>query len=353
MTDLLAPKAPGRPNGALHRIGHGASVLAGLRDFPILLVLVAIIAVVSVFHSAYLESDSLINIGQLAAYYGSMAIGTVFLLSMREIDLSVGAIFGLAIVIGARLMEVDVNPWLAAFLALCVGPLCGLFNGVVANLLRIQTIVVTLGTMSMFSAIALLLSGSRIIVDLPLESSFYTALGRDYLGVPTSVWVFAILTVAVHVLYRHTRFGAKVRAIGANPEAARLAGIDIARTRIVAMMFQGLLCSTIGVITLAYLQAADPITGKGYELSVIAAAIIGGTGLNGGQGSVIGAAIGALIISAIGTGLVQFGVDANWGIFATGAMIIGAVALEKLLRSRRLEIRAHAADAEQAEGGEV
>ena len=116
-------------------------------------------------------------------------------------------------------------------------------------------------------------------------------------------------------------------------------------------MLQSTLCAIIGVVTLAYLQAADPTTGIGYELSVIAAAIVGGTALAGGQGSVIGAVIGALIISSISTGLVQFGVTPDWSGFATGAIIIGAVTLDAFLRRRRLAVRAAVVDLESSGEG--
>jgi ribose transport system permease protein len=339
-----------RPRDFVSRLELGrttAQAVFRLRDFPILVVLVLIVGVVSVFHPDYLSQSSLINTSRLAAYYGSMAIGMVFLLSMREIDLSVGAIFGLTVVAGARFMELDVHPWLAGFLALGVGPLCGLVNGLISNALRIQTIITTLGTLSMFSAISLLISGERIIVDMPIDSSFFHALGDDHLSLPMSIWTFIVLLVVMHVVYRYMRFGSNVRAIGANPEAARLAGIRVDRMRVWALMLQGLLCSIIGVVTLAYLQVGEPTTGRGYELSVIAAAIVGGTALSGGQGSVIGAGIGALIISAISTGLVQFGATPDWGIFATGAMIIAAVALDAFIKRRRMM----AAEGALREGG--
>lgn len=319
------------------------SWLAGLprrvlrnRDLPVFLVLVAIVGTVSIFHPNYLSTSSMINTARFGAYIGCMAIGMVFLLSMREIDLSVGVVFGLTAIATARLMETGTYPWLAAAGGLAVGLLCGLVNGLLSNALRIPTIIVTLGTLSMFASLALIVARDQVIVDLPLESSFYRVLGSDYLGVPASIWTLAVLGVICHVLYRHTQFGAHVRMIGSNPEAAELLGLHVARIRLMALMLQGLLCAIIGIVTLAYLQAADPITGVGYELSVIAAAIVGGTALSGGQGSVIGAIIGAMIISAIGTGLVQFGVTANWTGFATGAVIIAAVTMDSFLRRRRL-----------------
>lgn len=309
-----------------------------IRDLPILVVLIAIVGIVTAFHPTYFRTASLINTSQYAAYIGSMAVGMVFLLSMREIDLSVGIVYGLSAIVAARLMEGGMSPWFAALSGVVTGCACGALNGLIANSLRVQTIIVTLGTLSMYTALALIVSKDQVIVDLPTNSSFFRVLGGTHYGLPMSIWTFIILTVVGHTLYRHTRFGSQVRIIGSNPEAARVLGLRVARVRLAALMFQGLMASIIGVVTFAYLQAADPTTGVGYELAVIAAAIVGGTALSGGQGSVIGAAIGALVISSISTGLVQFGVTADWTGFATGAIIIGAVALDSFLRRRRVAV---------------
>ncbi len=308
---------------------------ARLQDLPLLIVLLAMIGVVSWFHPEYLHHASLINLGRDASYFGTMAFGMVFLLSMREIDLSVGAIFGLSILVAAKLMEHGTNPWIAAALSLGVGALLGAVNGLIANLLNVQTIIVTLGTLSMYSALALIIAGDTTVVDLPTNKPFFTSYGGGWQGIPTSIWMAIGVGVCSQVVYRYTRFGYRVRAIGSNPEAARLAGISIARTRLEALTLQGFICALIGTTTLAYIEAADPNTGQGYELSVIAAAIIGGTALSGGSGSIPGAMIGALIISTISTGLVQFGISADWGDFATGGVIVAAVALDTWLKRRR------------------
>jgi ribose transport system permease protein len=343
---VLRPALAGR---YIRRIARG-------RDLPVLLVLLGIVGIVSAFHPTYLQRASLINTAQFAAYIGCMSVGTVFLLSMREIDLSVGAVYGLSAVACASLMEGGMNPWLASLLALGVGCGCGAVNGIITNALKIQTIVVTLGTLSMFAALSLIVSGDNTIVNLPVNSAFFTVLGRSHLGLPMSIWTFIAIAVVGHILYRHTRFGAHVRLVGSNPDAARLLGIPVMRLRLSALIFQSFLCAVIAVITLAYLQSADPTTGVGYELSVIAAAIVGGTALAGGQGSVIGALIGALIISSISTGLVQFGVTPDWSGFATGAIIIGAVTMDAFLRRRRLSVAALSDDDQPSEealrGGE-
>ena len=330
------------PDGSSHSwLAASRSALkdtAKLQDLPLLIVLLAMIGVVSWFHPEYLSRPSLINLARNASYFGTMAFGMVFLLSMREIDLSVGAIFGLSILVAAKLMENGYNPWVAAGLSLIVGTALGAINGLIANVLKVQTIIVTLGTLSMYSALALILAGDTTVVDLPTGKSFFTGYGGGWQGIPTSIWMAIVVGVCCQVLYRYTRFGYKVRAIGSNPEAARLAGISIARTRLEALMLQGFICALIGTTTLAYIEAADPNTGQGYELSVIAAAIIGGTALSGGSGSIPGAMIGALIISTISTGLVQFGISADWGDFATGVVIIAAVALDTWLKRRRGQV---------------
>lgn len=306
-----------------------------LQDIPLLVVLLTMIGVISLFHSEYLSHDSLVNLGRNASYFGTMAFGMVFLLSMREIDLSVGAIYGFSILVAAKIMDHGVDPWIAAGLSLIVGTLLGAVNALIANILKVQTIIVTLGTLSMYSALALIVAGDTTIVDLPTGNSFFSRYGGGWEGVPTSVWMALGVGIFCQITYRYTRFGYRVRAIGSNPEAARLAGISIAVTRLQALMLQGFICALIGTATLAYIEAADPNTGQGYELSVIAAAIIGGTALSGGSGSIPGAMLGALIISTISTGLVQFGISADWGDFATGVVIVAAVALDTWLKRRR------------------
>jgi ribose transport system permease protein len=317
------------------------SLIDRFYDLPLTLVLIAMVGGVGFFHPAFLNDYSLQNIGTLAAYYGTMSFGMVFLLSMREIDLSVGSVFGLSVVVVASCIENGVTPWLAASIGLAVGPICGLINATIANGLRIQTIIVTLGTLSIYRSIALVISGDRILTgDLPTSDSYFQILGGSLLGIPVSIWMFTVAALVLHVVYRYTPFGFDVRAIGSNADAARLAGISLPKKRLQALMLQGLLSSLAGVVSFAYLEAGDPVSGTGFELSVIAAAIIGGTALSGGQGSIFGALIGSLIIAVITTGLIQFGVTQDWALFATGAAIVVAVALDALLKRRRLHAAA-------------
>jgi ribose transport system permease protein len=265
-----------------------------------------------------------------------MALGMVFLLAMREIDLSVGAIYGVSVISAALLMRDGLDPWLGMAVGIGVGAGLGAVNGLLANGLGLPTIIITLGTMSMFRGLMLIISGSETVSGLPTDHGFFTFFGGSFLRLPAALWGLVALTVLLAVLFKKTRFGFTVRAIGSNEQAAHLSGVPIKRVRLKVMVLMGALCGISGMFTLAFFGGADPSLGVGNELLVIAAAIIGGTGLAGGTGTVVGALLGALLISVIQSGLIQFGVNANWSTFVTGAVIIAAVALDALIRRYRV-----------------
>ena len=222
------------------------------------------------------------------------------------------------------------NPWVVALLGLLLGLLLGAFNGLLANFLGLPAIIITLGTLSLYRGLALIISGGRFVYGIPREHAFFTFFGSAPLGVPMVIWVFALLTVALSVVYRSTRYGYVIRSIGSNARAARLSGIPIPRMRIITLTLMGGLCGISAMLTLAFFSTADPNLGTGYELQAIAAAIIGGTALSGGRGTVLGAAIGSVVIAVIGSGITRFGISANYSTFVTGAMILLAVGVDAL-----------------------
>lgn len=324
-------------NGTSRPLRKSAAVrwLRGYNELGVALALGLMVAVVGIAHPRFLEVFSLANVAQQASFYGFMALAMVFLLAMGELDLSVGGIYVLSILITAILIQDGVDPWIGAVLCIAIGAGLGGINGVIANALRVPVIIVTLGTLSAYRGLGLIVSGSNSVGDQPLDHSFYRIAGGAYFKVPASVWLFVIATIVLSILFTKTRFGFAVRAIGANREAARLSGYPIGRIRVLATMLVGALAGLSAAVTLAFFGAADPNLGTGYELQVIAAAIIGGTSITGGSGSVVGAFMGALIISVIGAGLIQFGVSSEWSVFVTGVIIVGAVALDALVRRRR------------------
>jgi ribose/xylose/arabinose/galactoside ABC-type transport system permease subunit len=307
-----------------------------LRDeLGVVIVLVGLVAIVGIVHPAFMTSGNLLSTAQSSTYVGLMACGMVFPLAMREVDLSVGGNYALGIVVGAELMVHGVNPWLAALLLVLICGVLGALNGVVTTLIASPSFIVTLASALLFRGAALALADGKQIAGLPADSSFFVKAGGSVWGMPFSVWVLIVATVVLTVLFTRTRFGAQVRAIGSNPDAAVFSGLPIARVRVLALGMSGLMAGVAAALGLAFFIAGDPTIGQGYELTAIAACIIGGTPLMGGRGSVPGAAMGSLILTVVATSLVFFQVPINWTTFATGAVILLAVALDAQLRRSR------------------
>jgi ribose/xylose/arabinose/galactoside ABC-type transport system permease subunit len=301
----------------------------------VVVVLVALVLGVGVLRPGFLDADNLLSTGRNAAYVGLMAAGMVFPLAMREVDLSVGGNFALSMVVGAVLMRDGMPPWLAVPVILLLATSLGALNGVITTYARIPSFIVTLATALLFRGIALAFAAGRQIFEVPRDSSFFVDVGGRYLGVPNTLPLLVVLGAVLTVVFTRTRFGAQVRAIGSNPDAAAYTGLPVNRIRIQALAVSGLMAGVAGTLALAFFMSGDPTLGEGFELTAIAAAIIGGTALSGGRGSVPGAIIGALILALVTSALVFFRIPINWTSFATGAVILVAVAADAALRRYR------------------
>lgn len=298
--------------------------------------LLALVAIVGILRPNFLQPHVLFQQLSGSAFIGMLALGMVFVVVIRDIDLSVGWMFNFSAVIAAQAMVAGIEPWIAAVIGVLFGGLLGLVNGVLAVTLRIPVIIVTLGTFSVFRGLSLVVDESRAVVPTDKSSSFFALFDIKVLGlIPSVAIAFIVLAVLMHLLLHRTRFGYRVQAIGSNPEAARLGGIPVDRTRIQVLVLMGLIAGLTGVMFLGFREAIDPVTGGDYLLPVVAAVIIGGTPLSGGRGTIIGAVLGALIIQVITTGILFLGVDDKWSTFVTGAVIILAVAVDKLVRHQR------------------
>ena len=323
---------------SVRRRGLSSQVLRS-SELGILLVLLLLVLAVGFSNPKFWTIASLANFGARAAWFGIIALGVVFLLSMGEIDLSTGSIYGLTINAAAVLMVREaINPWIGALFGIMLGIGLGGLNALLCSLLRLPVIIVTLGTLSVFRGLALIVNGGGFLYGLPRQHPFFAILGSAPLGLPLVIWVFAGLTALLTVVYRFTRYGFLVRAIGSNRRAAEMSGMPIGWVRLWTLMLVGGLCGVSGMMTLAFFSTADPNLGTAYELLAITAAIIGGTALSGGRGTVVGAMLGSLVIAVISSGIVQFGVSANWSMLVTGAMIIAAVGLDSAVRRRQEQI---------------
>jgi ribose transport system permease protein len=335
----LVSEAAGKPRDSEPR---GAPLRAAGRraleveSNSVLVATVALIVFIGVLHPDFLEWGQLKEVVQNATYVGIIAAGMAFLLSMREIDLSVGSMFGLTLVSAALFMQHGMNPWLAALLGILLGCAMGLLNAILVQFIAIPAIVATLATLSMYRGLSQALSKGEQVTGLPAEDKFFTFFGGDeVLGLPVSVWVMILVGIVLTAVLRFTPYGFRVRAIGSNPEAATFSGISIPRVRVQTLVLVGALSGISGMLGLAFFISGDPNIGTGFELQAIAAAVIGGTPLRGGSATVVGAILGSILLSAVNSGLAYFDVPVNWSSFATGAVILAAVALDSLIRGRR------------------
>ena len=284
----------------------------------------------------FLTAQNFINVSRQASYVGIMAVGMVFVIAMGDIDLSVGSIWMLSSVMMAIALRDNYNIWIAVAVCMVVATLCGLLNGALSVALGIPTIIVTLGTLSLYRGLGLVVSNASPISGYNLDTWFFRWIGgRDPIfGVWISVWVMLIVGILGWILFNHTPFGRRVQAIGSNRQAALFSGIRIARTRIMVMTLMGFIVGIAAVVALAFNRNGSPTVGVGTELGVIAATIIGGTALSGGSGSILGAILGALIIALIQNGLALLAVPPAWSTAVTGIVIIVAVTLDYFIKRR-------------------
>lgn len=314
-------------------------------EIGVIVALLLMILIIGIARPRFLNPLNLLTILSHTTFQGMLAIGMVYMLAIREIDLSVGWIFNFSAVFAGLLMVAGIDPWIAAFLGVLFGAGLGLFNGVLAVGLRLPAIIVTLGTYSMFQGLSLVVNGGRAVVPPDQTTSFFTAVSTKVFGiVPVAALVFVALAIVMHFVLHRTKFGYRVQAVGSNPEAAELAGISNNMVRLQTLVLMGAIGGLSGAMYIGFRGAIDPQEGSDFVLVVVAAVIIGGTPLSGGYGTVIGAVVGMLIIQVISSGLIFFGIDATWSTFVTGAVIVIAVVLDQLVKWQRNRALARAGD---------
>lgn len=301
----------------------------------VLIATIVLIIGIGILHPDFLAMNQILDILGQATFVAILACGMAFLLAMRELDLSVGSIYGLTSLCAALLIHAGMPSWFGALTGLVIGAALGLTNGLLIQLFRLPSIIATLATLSIYRGLVYALSNGNQVVALPLTDPFAEFVGGSFLGIPTNVWVMLAVVVLLIFLLHTTSFGYRVRSIGSNPEAAEFSGLPTKRVRLLAFVLMGVLGGLAGMLSLGYFGSSDPNLGVGYELLAIAAAVIGGTPLRGGKATIIGAALGSILLGVVASGLAYFNVPINWTDFATGSVILLAVALDSTLRRAR------------------
>lgn len=279
-----------------------------------------------------------LNVAQQVSIIGIMAVGMTFVIIAGDIDLSVGSIYALASVTAAQVLAQGQSMLLAVAVGLGVGAIAGAVNGLLVVAFKIPSFIVTLGTLSVFRGVSLLLTeGSPISLKEGLANIDQFAVigqGRLFGQVPVQAVIFLAVAIAGVLLLTRSRFGFHVYAIGGSPTAARLAGINVSLIRVLNFAITGILAGLAGLIGLSFLLYVQGVSGAGLELTVITAVIVGGTALFGGSGSIIGTVIGVLIIGVLNNVLVLHGVSSFWQTTVIGIVIIAAVAFDAFIRRR-------------------
>lgn len=309
------------------------------REAGVFAALVLLVVLGTVLSPSFLQAGNLLSVGQQVSQIGIMAIGATFVIINGEIDLSVGSIYALSAIATGMAIAGGVAWPLAIVIGLAVGVVAGLVNGLAVVLLGVPSFIVTLGSLSVFRGVALLISDGKPISLSTAQAGVadFNLLGQGRLFgvVPMQLIVFAVIIVLGVVLLSRSRLGFNTYAVGGNKEAARLVGINVGGVKLIAFVLSGFTAAVAGVLGLSFLSYVQGVTGTGLELTVISAVIIGGAALFGGSGTMWGTVIGVLFIGILQNILNINGISSFWQTVVTGLVIVAAVAADTWQRKRK------------------
>lgn len=293
-----------------------------------LIILVLLCLVLALFAPYFTEASNMLNILKQSSITAILAAGMTLVILTGGIDLSVGATLALAGVISVMLSNSGVHPVTAMAAGAVVGYVAGAINGYLTAVAKLPSFVVTLGSMTYLRGIAFVISSGLPVV---LQNKLFIFFGAGtLLGIPTPIYIMAVVYIAMFFVLKYTMFGRHVYAIGGNEEAARLTGIKVERTLIHVYSLSGLMAGIAGVVMAGRVISGQPNAGISFELDAIAAVILGGTSFVGGIGRIQGTIIGVLIMAVLGNGLTLLNVDYYWQLIVKGLVIVIAVLLDKL-----------------------
>ena len=332
MTAISSKK---EPQPAPSRTAERIKACLRIRELNVLSVLLLVGLLISVFSPYFLTTNNLMGVFRSFSLIALMSIGMMLVIITGGIDLSVGSVMGLSSLVTALAFQHGYSAPVAIGAGLGVGLAVGAFNGFMITWIQLPPFIATLGTLSIGRGLMYIVTkGVPVTPDVP---DSFTFVGQGYIGfVPFPVVILLAMTAVFSIVMRQTRFGRHVYATGGNEVAARLSGVRTARVKFSVYVLSGLIASMAGVIAFSRFVSAEPASGFGAELDVIAAAAIGGASLSGGAGSVEGAIIGAALAGIITNGVVLLNIDTYAQQAITGCVILIAVSID-IWRVRRKE----------------
>lgn len=298
-----------------------------------LLFLVALCVALSIVKPEFRTAENLLNIGKQTAVIAIIALGETLVIISGGIDLSVGSVVGLAGVVAGWLMCNHWGSWPAGLVGIAAGAFCGFLNGVITVKGRVAAFIVTLGMLGVARGLILVIAGGGVLQDLAPD--FGNLAGGTWLKVPIPLYIVAAVAVLLWLLLGRARLGRYTYALGGNREAARLSGVAVDRCTVWVYTVAGLCSGLAGVLLLSRVGVAAPTAGEGYELDAVAAAVIGGTSLMGGEGGIPGTLIGAILMGVLRNGCNLLNMPVGWQRVTIGLLIITAVFYDQLRRRSR------------------
>jgi len=317
----------------------------GMQKFLAPAALVILYIFFGIFGRNFFSFTSLVNILDASYYIGFIAIGVTFVIITGGIDLSVGTVMMAAAIIGGTAYKSWGWPmWVSLILIMIVATAFGYFNGIMVSRLKLPPFIATLGTMMISMGVGSIVSNVRS-ATYPTRSeadgwfkSIFKYLGDDGLTIPTGFIVLIVTATIAFLILTKTKMGRYIFAVGSNKEAARLSGVDVQKWEMMAYVISGMTAGIGAIAFAAVYTTVMPAQGQGFELYAIAGAVIGGTSLSGGVGSVFGTLIGVYIMSTLRVGLPSMNLQAHYQTFFTGVVVIGAVLLDLYRNKRASEV---------------
>lgn len=300
-----------------------------IQKFSTVLILIMLMIVLTVMKPVFMTGNNIMTILLQTAVIAVIAIGETLVIITSGIDLSVGSLVAISGVASAIFMRDGMNMVLACILGILISAACGLINGFIVAKGNIPEFIVTLGMMSIVRGASLVVTQGLPVSGLP-DSFQVLGTGKVFGVIPVPAVIMVILAIIFTLILKKTLIGRYTYAIGSNEEATKLSGINTDRVKITVYGLSGLLAGIAGILLTARLISAQPTAGTGYELDAIAAAVIGGASLAGGEGTITGTIIGALIMGVLRNGLNLLNVSAFWQQIVIGTIIIAAVYGDKL-----------------------
>ncbi|MFL4359224.1 ABC transporter permease subunit [Streptococcus uberis] len=306
-------------------------VMKYISELTTLVALIGLMIVITIINPNFLTTNNLLNLLLQVTANGFIAFGMTFVILTGGIDLSVGSILALSSALTAGLIAKGTPVGIAILLALALGGIFGMLNGLLISYGKLAPFIVTLATMTIFRGATLVYSNGNPITGGLSDSFTFQFIGQGYIfGIPFPVILMFLVFLILYLLLHKTAFGKSVYAVGGNEKAAYISGIKLNNVKIVIYTLSGMMAAISGLIITSRLSSAQPTAGASYEMDAIAAVVLGGTSLSGGKGRILGTLIGALIIGGLNNGLNIIGVSAFWQQVVKGVVILIAVLLDRL-----------------------